>query len=327
MFMLVVLFGSVACSKKNQGDSKKSNTQVVAKVNGEEITIYQVNFLLSQLGQINQEQAKAASKQVLVKLVEQELLKQQALSDKLDKDPVVMQGLNATRSQLLAQAYLERLVAKAPKPSSSEIEAFRKEHSELFENRHLFNLQELVVAVNKDKFAEIEAGLKPLKGIDEIAAWLKTHNYPYSINSNVKAAEQLPMDLLKRLQPLKPGEVLMIATPTSLNILHLVGSESAPISLEKATPIIEQYFLNQNKSGLAKKEMALLNEKANIQFEGMFAEMKKSDLMQPDAMAAKATNNAPKESSALTKSTVGNPNTIAKPSASSSSIDKGLSGL
>jgi len=325
LLLVSSLFTFAACSKKNQSETKKSNTQVVARVNGHEITIHQVNFQLSQLGQLNEAQAKQASKQVLARLIEQELLKQQALDEKLEQDPVVLQALDASRNQLLAQAYLERMMAKAPKSSASEIDTFYKEHPELFESRRVFNLQELVVVAGKDKFAELEAGLKPIKGINEIAIWLRDHNYPFSVNSNVKAAEQLPMELLKKLQQLKTGEVLMAPTPTTFNIIHLAGEESAPILRTKATPIIEQYFLNQNKTNLAKKEMAALNDKAKIEFMGMFSEMKKSELIKPEGVADAAV--VQPDAGATAKPEMAKSNQAAKPVASSSSIDKGLSGL
>jgi EpsD family peptidyl-prolyl cis-trans isomerase len=316
-----------ACSKKNQEDTKKPNSQVVAKVNGKEITIHQVNFQLSQLGQLNQTQAKIASKQILTRLIEQELLKQQALGDKLDKDPVVLQALDASRNQLLAQAYLERLLATAPKPSTSEIDTFYKEHPELFESRRVFNLQELVIVTNKEKFNEIEAGLKSIKGINEIAIWLRDHQFPFSVNSNAKAAEQLPMELLKKLQQLKPGEVLMVPTQSTFNVIHLAGVENAPITRAKATPIIEQYFLNQNKNKMAQKEVVKLNDKANIEFEGLYADMKKSELLQPATTNNVKDANTPTSKDVEVKTAIDKPKQSNKPNANASVMDKGLSGL
>jgi EpsD family peptidyl-prolyl cis-trans isomerase len=330
-YWLVLLIAAslvlAGCNKKSQADSKKSNSQVVAMVNGDEITIHQVNFQLGRMGQMNEAQAKLAAKQVLTSLVGQQLLKQQALDSKLDRDPMVLQALESTKDQLLAQAYLEKLMAKAPKPSTSEIDSFYKEHPELFEKRRVFRLQELVVNISKDKFAETAASLQAIKGINEIATWLKDKNYIFTVNSNVKAAEQLPLEVLKKLQLLKDGEVLLLPTDKSFNIIQIAASETAPIARAKATPIIEQYFLNQNKTSLAKKEMVALNEKANIEFIGAFSDMKKSELINSDAAKAGAETNAPPEASAQSKPAEDKSSQTAKSTANPSSIDKGLSGL
>ena len=318
------------CNKKEHTGSKKSNDQVVAKVNGDEITIYQVNFQLGRMGrmgQMNEAQAKLAAKQVLTSLVEQQLLKQQALDSKLDQDPIVLQALASSKDQLLAQAYLEKLMAKAPKPSTSEIDTFYKDHPELFDKRRVFRLQELVVNISKDKFADTEASLKTIKGINEIATWLKDKNYIFTVNSNVKAAEQLPLELLKKLQGLKDGEVLLVPTDYSFNIIQVAASESVPITRSKATPIIEQYFLNQNKTSLAKKEMTALNEKATVEFVGAFSDMKKSELIKPNEINASADTTVAPEANTESKPVEGKSNQATKLNANTTSINKGLSGL
>lgn len=311
-----------SCGKKDSATKKKSDSQVVAVVNGEEITIHQVNYTLSQMGPMDQAKAKLASKQVLASLIGQQLLKQQALDAKLDIDPRVQQAIESSKDQFLAQAYLEQLMQKAPKPSSSEIDTFYKSHPELFENRRIFRLQELVVDVSRDKAAEAETSLREMKDINQIVKWIKDNNYVFTVNSNVKAAEQLPVELLKKLQLLKDGEVLQISTGKTLNVLQIAASQVSPITRSKATPIIEQYFLNQNRSTLAKNEMNALNEKAKIEFLGEFSSMKKSDLVKSDT--AKDANAAPAvDEKAEVKDTQKND----KPATAPTAISKGLSGL
>ncbi len=334
--VLVLLVGTAlaltGCGKEDQAKAKeKIETQVVAKVNGDEISIHQVNFQLGRMTQSNQAQlteaqGKQAAKQILVRLVDQQLLKQQALETKLDRDPRVLQALEASKNEILAQAYLEQMMTKAAKPSANEIETFYTDHPELFEKRRIFRLQELVVDVKKEQFEEVENGLKTIKNVNEMAAWLKSKNYPFSANSNVRTAEQLPLELLKKIQPLKDGELMAVPAERTLNIIHLAASQSAPISRDKATPIIEQYFLNQNKTSLAKKEMLALNTKSKIEFIGAFADMKKSE-------STPAANNASNDKAATelsTKpiSTIHKTNqSVAKPTAEGENMDKGLAGL
>ena len=323
--LLISTFLIGGCGKKEKANSKESNDQVVAKVNGKEITIHQLNFQLSQMGQMSQEQAKLVSKKVLANLVTQEMLKQKALESKLDQDPIVLQALAFSKDQLLAQAYLQKMIANAPKTSTNEIDLFYKQHPELFENRRIFRLQELVVNIGKDKFSETEATLKTIKDINQIATWLRDKNYPFTVNSNVKAAEELPMELLNRLQGLKDGEILFVPNNKTFNILQVTASQTQPISRSKATPIIEQYFFNQSKNNLAKKEMLALNEKAKIEFVGAFSGMKKADLLKPEEVVSEKTPQA--ESKPQTKSAEGNTDKKSKLDVNPSSINKGLSGL
>ena len=103
-----------------------------------------------------------------------------------------------------------------------------------------------------------------------------------------------------------------------------------PITREKATPVIEQYFLNQNKAALAKKEMAALNDKANIEFIGAFADMKKG--VQPASTAIKKSDTKTPEvpqpvAAQETAKPVEPTQTAEKPAKDADNMDKGLAGL
>lgn len=345
--VLIFAFAMTSCGKKDQAEASKSETQVVAKVNNDEISIHQINFQLNRLTQnnpkpLNEAQSKEAAKQILTRLVDQELLKQQAIESKLDRDPRILQVIETSKNEILAQAYLEQLLSKAAKPSKAQIDTFYNENPALFENRRVFRLQELAVNVGKDKYTEIEENAKKLKNINEVATWLKTQNYPFNANSNVRAAEQLPLEFLKQIQPLKDGELLVVPTAQSINIVHIAASQSVPIARDKATPIIEQYFLNQNKSALAKKEMAALKEKAKIEYVGAFAEMKKQAPTSPIAVNKSEANKAKSDaetassstSTAIANDTTSNNSAVktaqpaqVKQDSTQTNMDKGLAGF
>jgi EpsD family peptidyl-prolyl cis-trans isomerase len=317
----------VSCGKKEGSESKKNNSQVVAKVNGNEITIHQVNYMLSKMGALTPDQGKTASKQVVYSLVELQLLKQKAIEEKMDQDPAVLQALESSRDQILAQAYIQKQQAKAPKPAASEVDAFYNTHPELFSQRKVYRLQEIAAQAPKEKHAEIEASLKSIKGINEVAAWFKANGYPFSANANVKSAEQLPTQLLKQLQGISVGDFLVVTSDRGVNVVHIADAKLEAVDRVKAKPVIEQYFLNQNKATLAKKEMDALNEKAKIEFLGEFSGLKKSDLSKP-APLAKAES-AESQSSNGAQDVKEKSATEAKPDASATakSIEKGLAGL
>jgi EpsD family peptidyl-prolyl cis-trans isomerase len=342
--LLILLIGTalalVGCGKADHAKAnEKAETQVVAKVNGDEISIHQINFQLGRMVQNNQAQlteiqSKEAAKQILARLIDQQLLKQKALEAKLDRDPRVLQAMEASKNEILAQAYLEQLMSKAEKPSSTEVDDFYVKHPELFEKRRIFRLQELVVDVGQDKYQEIETDLKKINGINEIATWLKNKNYPFTANSNVRTAEQVPLELLKKIQPLKDGEFVVVPTPQSLSIVHIAASQNAPITRDKADPIIEQYFVNQNKTSLAKKEMLALKDKAKVEYVGAFADLKNNS--KESSATTEAVNQisstesvqASPESAKSTTITGKLDHAMAKPpKAEQANMEKGLSGL
>ena len=318
VILSMLSIATVGCGKKEAKEESKADSQVVAKVNGDEISIHQVNFQLGRMGQLTEGQGKEAAKQILARLVDQQLLKQKAIEAKLDRDPRVLQALESSKDQILAQAYLEQEMQKVAKPSATEVDAFYNEHPELFQDRRVFNLQELSVEAGKDKVAEIEQAVNSKNNITEIAEWLKSNNYKFGASANVRTAEQLPSAVLSKLQSMQNGESVVLSTERSTNILLMVASQSQPITKEKAIPVIEQYFLNQNRNKLAKAQIESLTKAAKIEYVGPFADMK------PDAEAN--ANQPAKKDFASASETSGKGKPIAA-EANKSDLAKGLAGL
>ena len=99
------------------GDRKKDKpaTQTAARVNKEEITVHQINFVLAQQRGLAPDQAASAGKQVLERLIDQELALQKAAEQKVDRDPRVAQQLEAARREIISRAYMEKIGAGAPR--------------------------------------------------------------------------------------------------------------------------------------------------------------------------------------------------------------------
>lgn len=283
-------------------EKKKPATQVAAKVNSEEISVHQINAVLARAGNLSGEQAEKAGQEVLSKLVDQELLVQKALEKKLDRDPNVMQSVEASRRQILAQAYLEQSTSAATKPSPDEVKVYFDQHPELFLQRRVYRLQEIAVAADPARLPAIREEVERAKSIADLVAWLKTNNIKFAANATTKAAEQLPMELLPRLHQMKDGQASAFSAGKGILIIQVVASQSAPLDLAAATPMIEQFKLNQRRAELAAKELAQLRSSATIEYVGNFAKREPAAAAQtpatpaPPAAAAAPTGGVSQES-------------------------------
>jgi len=109
----LVLVGATACSKKEE----KPASQVVARVNGEEITVHQINFALARAKGVTQDSAPQARREILEALVQRQIAKQQAAQRALDRSASVILEIEDARSAILARAFRESLVQYLPKPA------------------------------------------------------------------------------------------------------------------------------------------------------------------------------------------------------------------
>ena len=70
---------------------------------------------------------------------------------------------------------------------------------------------------------------------------------------------------------MKDGQALLNPTPNGAQVIVLAGSRSQPVTLEQATPAIEQFLLNERKRELVAKDMKALRDAAKIEYVGKFA--------------------------------------------------------
>lgn len=272
LILLLIAAALVGCSSD---DGKKPATQVAAKVNKEEITVHQINSVLERAGNIPPEQTKVAGKQILEKLVDQELLVQQAKKNKLERDPKVVQAVEAARREILSRAYIETVLSRVAKPTSEETRDFYSKHPELFSGRRIYQFQQLVIQTAQPDFsAKLQQQMGSAKSLVDVAAWLKAEKIPFTANTSTKAAEELPLGLLPKFSQMKDGQIGVIGGRDGVMVVQLAASRSMPMDEKASTAFIEQYLGNQKRMEAAEKEMKQLREKAKIEYLGDFATAK-----------------------------------------------------
>ncbi len=264
------MFGLAACSSK---DEKGPASQVAAKVNSEEISVHQINFMLGRVpaGATTPEQASKVRHEILEKLVDQQLAVEQATKNKLDRSPDVLMALEAARREILARAYIEQVSAAQSKPSAESVTKYYTDHPALFAERRIYSLQEIALPASAGVAAPLREMVSSGKSMEEIANWLKGKDIKFSAASATRPAEQIPLDMLPKVHALKDGQALVFETPQSTTVLHVVATQSAPVTEEAATPRILQFLGNQRIGEVVADEMKQLRAKAKIVYQGEFA--------------------------------------------------------
>jgi EpsD family peptidyl-prolyl cis-trans isomerase len=253
------------------GEKRAGTTEVAAKVNRQELTVQQVESVLQQQRNLRPEQAEAVRRQILERLIDQQLALQKAEESKLDRDPRVMQQLELARREVLARAYVDRVGEAAPKPSPEDIKKYYDEKPALFRERRVYSIQEIAIEARPDQIDELRARLAAAKNINEFVEFLKGAGYRFGGNQAVRAAEQLPLNTLEAVARLQDGQALLIPTPQGAQAVVLAGSRTQPVSEEQARPAIEQFLLNERRRKLVEEDLKTLRGAATIEYLGRFA--------------------------------------------------------
>lgn len=302
--------GLAACNSK---EAERPASQIAAKVNSGEISVHQINYILSRTstGTNTAEMAPKIRRQILDRLVDQELAVEQAVEKKLDRSPDVLMAIENARREILARAYVEQITAAMVKPTVDEAKKYYTEHPQLFAERRIYNIQEIVLPATAGIAGELRELLNAGKSMEDIANWLKGRNIKFAGGSATRPAEQIPLELLPKIHPLKAGQGLLMEGPQSITVMRLAASQSVPVSEDVALPRIQQFLGNQRAAEAAKQEFKTLKANAKITYMGEFADTGGSATSQAATVPAAAHD----------------PNAGASKSAADIAVEKGVAGL
>lgn len=242
----------------------KAATKVAAKVNGAEISVDQLNGALATVQGITSATADQARREVLEKLIEQQLAIEQMREKKLDKSPEVLRAIDAASREILARAFRDQVIAALPKAGAQDANAYYAAHPQLFAQRRIYNLQEIIMpaqGVPVDKLRDIANE----KSIDDIANWLKQKNIRFSGSATTRTAEQLPLNMLPKLHELKDGQSAIFTSAQTVSLVRIAASQFAPINEATALPQILKFLENQGAATAMMASMKQLKQKAKIE--------------------------------------------------------------
>ena len=267
LLVAVVLAGCGDPTKRE----RRAGVEKAASVNGEAVTMPQIELALQQRG-VSAEQAEAASRVVLERLIEQQLAAQQAAELKLDREPRVQLRLEAARRDVLARAYAEHVGATAAAPTADDVRRYYDEHAWLYGERRVYSLQEIAIEARPEQLDELRGRLAETTDVGALVEGLRASGYRVAVSQAVRAAEQLPPASAKALAALQDGQALLQAAPNGVRVVVRAGSQPQPVSLEQARPAIEALLLAERRRALVRDGLAALRRDARVQYFGRFAE-------------------------------------------------------
>lgn len=251
-------------------DQSKPSTQIVAKVNDDEITVHQLNNAIAQYPATSPENIANVRLELVEKLINEQLTVQQALLQKLDRSSEVVMQIEAARREILTKAYLKQVVSGLPKIKSEDAKKFYDTNPALFAQRRIYHLQQITIKQPHPPVAEIEK-LTAEKSMNEILTLLKEKNIVYTASAATRAAEQIPLPILNTLAKKTDGGLSVIETPTAITIVRIDTTELAPFNEASALERIPQYLMNEQAKTAINEKLSLLKSNAKIKYMNDFS--------------------------------------------------------
>lgn len=250
------------------GCGKKASGQVAAVVNGDEITLQQINGELGD-GKLPEGAQKDKVRNLIVqRLVDKQLLEQQAKQAGLDRDPEFLMRQRQLNQALLLEFYAKRAQDTLRVPDQAKIAKFIADNPGTFANRTIFTVEQLNFPP-ADK--SVMDGLKDLHSLDAIAQYLQAKGIKAVRATNKIDSAQVPPQVLQQVTALPAGEPFVIPTPQGVVVSVIIGREAAPLPAAQAQPMAVQMIRGQELNTVMQQRLKDARAKAKIEYQPGFS--------------------------------------------------------
>lgn len=281
IFTAALMAGSAllvsGCGDK-AGGGELEKGQVVATVNGKDITVHELNAELQNANlpqNITPEQRKQVEQQALQQVVNRRILADVARERGLDKTPMFLLQERKAEESILVQMLQRQMSSAVKQPTQTELATFIAQNPDIFAERKIFTVDQIQFQTPRDP--NILRKYQPLKTMSEVEAMLKADGLQYrrapAQLDVARANPELVGQVLKMNREdifiIPAGQVMVANKITDTKVQPLTGNEAQQL----ATGMLQQRKFNDLiKSDLEPK---VKKAESEVKYQAGFAPPKK----------------------------------------------------
>ena len=250
----------VACGK-----SESKSGQALVKVGKEEVTALQLNEELQRVNVPVAQQAQAR-KQVLESLVDRQIVLNQAMEEKVDRDPKVVQSIERAKALIIAQAYMQNKTGTPAKPTRDEIAQYFDKNPALFAQRKTMELRQLNLATS-DLSDNLKKEIDSAKSIDDVAAFMERNNIKFARQQISRSTADLAPALSEKIVNLPKGQLFIVREGDRSTLMTVADIKDTPVTLQASEAQIAQFLTNARVKEAATAELARLRAATKIEYQ------------------------------------------------------------
>ncbi len=259
--VLGVTLAVAACS--GPGSDKPPTGDVLAKVDGREITVHDVNAEARATGV---QATGRATRMLLQRVVARVLLAQSARAQKLDQDPDYPADRLRLEEEMLAQKALQKVKLPTGAPSDAEVKTWIADHPWAFENRQRFAL-----AQARFRFQPSDPPVDPSQTLDAVVAALKARGTPVQTGAPVVDTAQMnPADAAK-LAALPLDKLLVVRQGDSVLVTAVRDRQPLVLPPDQQTALAARMIAQQRAVTVLDAQVAALRRDAKVSYQAGYA--------------------------------------------------------
>ena len=249
--------GGCSQVKKLLGGGKASG-QVVATVDGQEITSLELRQEMGNFSSRDPKIVKLAQQQALQQIIMRKLLVQKAKADKLDKTQDYTLQVHRGAETLLAQLEQRKLASGVTTPTRQDAQTFMASNPGRFAQRQVLVVDQVIAGPNKLQADK----LKSLTTLEQVKALFQQEGVPFQ--ENVVSIDSLTADprLVDQINKLPSGEVFIVPQGGALIFNRISSTRSAPFTGDAAVTYAMNALRGQRAQDVVRTKMDTLRKDA-----------------------------------------------------------------
>ena len=265
----ILMVSSLAVLAMLSACKKEATGQVAAVIDGEEITLQEVNSELRGARLPEGADKKAATQAALQQLIERRLLAKAAKDDGLDKEQEYLIRSRQVNDALLVQMLGERASRGVQVPDERAIQSFIEQNSGSFGNRTIFTTDMVQFKMPSDP--KVLQAFQPDHSMDAVVARLNELGIKFARKTGELDSLRFPKATLDQINAAPQGEPLVFPGNGVVMIAAVTGSKLAPISGEDAKALAVQGLRNKEVGTIVQQRLKAERAKAKIEYQPGYA--------------------------------------------------------
>ncbi|MEO0439653.1 MAG: EpsD family peptidyl-prolyl cis-trans isomerase [Pseudomonadota bacterium] len=286
--LIVLAVGALALS----GCEKAAEGQVAAVVNGEEITLQEINAALAQVNAPEGVDKKLLQQRALQQIVDRRLLAQAAKENGIDQDPAYLIRQRQLSEALLVQMYAQKAGTTLKVPDENAINDYTEKHPFAFANRTVYAVDQLVFPAPENL-----EDLKPLESantLEQVGATLTEMGIPFQSKTAQMDSAQVPPAMMAQIVSLSPGEPFVIPTGASVTASVIKAQQKVPYNADQSGPVAVKAIRNEEMAKIMKQRLDDAKARSEITYQSGFEPPAESSGDEPSPAVTEALD-APAE--------------------------------
>ncbi len=257
----VALLGLSGCDKKAEG-------QVVAVVDGEEITSQELNGALGAAaaqGEPDQQTRNLALNQ----LIDRRLLAAVARDEGVESSPEYILRKRTMEESLLVQMMGEKLARDNKQPTAQQIDQMIRENPQAFADRTVFTLDQIVFPMPPRR--DVFDALTPAKTMPEVVAALNKFGIKFQRGNNTIDSANLPPPVFAQFKRVGSSEPIVIPAGNAVSVAMITKSEPAPMSGQAARAVATNAYAKREVEKVLKSKLDAARKNGKIEYQSGFS--------------------------------------------------------